>query len=221
MPKKSNRDPNQPKKPKTGYFIFCDEHREAVKEELGGKKPASEVSKVLGQRWNALTKEQKQTYLDRTKDDMQKYKKDMEVYKQNKSESEGEEEDDNKKKRKRKTTKKKKTDPDAPKRPLTSYMLFSQEQRKKIVQETPEIKVTEVAKKVGALWKQLSAEQKQPYIDKAEELKKQYKVLKEEYDKNKKEESEEEEDKKKKKKKDESEDDQEESDEESEDEESD
>ncbi|EFC49119.1 hypothetical protein NAEGRDRAFT_82958 [Naegleria gruberi] len=178
------KDPNAPKKPKTGYFLFCDEHREAAKAKTGEKKSASEVSKVLGEMWNSLSDEQKKPYNDKYKKSLDGYNAQMEEYKKNKPSSEDEEESDSdgeKKKRKR-GSKKAKKDKDAPKRPLTSYMIFSQEMRKKLLEEDSTLKVTEVAKKVGALWKKMSDEQKKPYIAQAEKLKAAYKVQKEEYD---------------------------------------
>ena len=56
------------------------------------------------------------------------------------------------------------------KRPLNAYMLYSQEQRPKFDKT---MKVTEVAKAIGAQWKELSDADKQPYKDRAAALKEQ------------------------------------------------
>lgn len=40
-----------------------------------------------------------------------------------------------------------------PKRPLSAYMLWLSENREKIKKENPGIKVTEIAKKGGELWR--------------------------------------------------------------------
>ena len=50
---------------------------------------------------------------------------------------------------------KKVKDPNAPKGPLGSYMLFSADQRPQIKKDFPDLKITEVAKKMGELWKQV------------------------------------------------------------------
>lgn len=42
---------------------------------------------------------------------------------------------------------------DKPKRPLSSYMLWLNEQREGIKRDNPGIKVTEIAKKGGELWR--------------------------------------------------------------------
>ena len=59
------------------------------------------------------------------------------------------------------------------KRPLSSYMLFFADFRKTYKEENPDSKgVAEVAKACGAAWREISAEDKKKYTEKAEELKK-------------------------------------------------
>lgn len=63
--------------------------------------------------------------------------------------------------RKKRVTRKKQTrDPNAPKRPLSSYMIFSSETRGKVLEETPGLSVADVGKALGARWKSLSPEDK-------------------------------------------------------------
>jgi len=61
-------------------------------------------------------------------------------------------------KRKRKT--KKPRDPNAPKRALSSYMLFAAATRADIRKANPEMGTTEVARALGAAWRALSDEDK-------------------------------------------------------------
>lgn len=44
---------------------------------------------------------------------------------------------------------------DRPKRPLSSYMIFLNGQREQIKRENPGIKITEIAKRGGELWRAL------------------------------------------------------------------
>lgn len=44
---------------------------------------------------------------------------------------------------------------DRPKRPLSAYMIWLNDQRESIKKENPGIKVTEIAKKGGELWRNL------------------------------------------------------------------
>lgn len=44
-------------------------------------------------------------------------------------------------------------DPNAPKRPLTAYFRFSRDKRDEVKAQFPSLKVTEIAKKLGEMWK--------------------------------------------------------------------
>lgn len=67
-----------------------------------------------------------------------------------------------------------KKDPNAPKRPLTSFFIFTQEQRPKLVANNPDATAPEIGKLAGAAWKALSEAQRAPYNTKAAALKSQY-----------------------------------------------
>ena len=172
-PKK--RDTKQPKKPKTAFFLFCDTKREEVKKSLteksSNKIPASKISAALGELWNNLPDEKKKKFNDVYKKNLEFYKTEIEEYNKNKAESSDESsEEEAKKKRKRKPKK----DKNAPKRPLSSYMIFSKDHRQKIVNENGKLKVTEVAKLIGEAWKKMSDDEKSPYVKKANILKGEY-----------------------------------------------
>ncbi len=52
----------------TAYFLFSDENRASAKAELAGqdgKHGVAQVAKLIGQRWAALSEEEKQVYKDR------------------------------------------------------------------------------------------------------------------------------------------------------------
>ncbi|KAI9365674.1 high mobility group box domain-containing protein [Pilaira anomala] len=73
----------------------------------------------------------------------------------------------------KKNRKKKKADrdPNAPKRNLSSYMLFSQAVRPETVEEYPDLKAVDIAKLIGEKWNALTDKEKQPYIKQAEKEK--------------------------------------------------
>lgn len=81
----------------------------------------------------------------------------------------------------RRKTSRKKKDPDAPKRSLSAYMFFANENRDIVRAENPGISFGQVGKLLGDKWKQLSAEDKGPYDSKAEADKKRYEKEKAEY----------------------------------------
>ncbi|KAL6120465.1 hypothetical protein NUSPORA_02805 [Nucleospora cyclopteri] len=71
-------------------------------------------------------------------------------------------------------------DKNAPKKPLSTYMFFANETR----QRSEDIKgmmVTEQAKVIGARWKELGKEDKEPYEKMAKEDKERYEKQMEEY----------------------------------------
>ncbi|KAM0960907.1 hypothetical protein FF1_020380 [Malus domestica] len=71
---------------------------------------------------------------------------------------------------------KKDKDPNAPKRPLTAFFLFLDDFRKSYKEANPDSKgVKMVTKEGGEKWKSMIDEEKKPYVDKAAELKQEYK----------------------------------------------
>ncbi|XP_063383798.1 FACT complex subunit Ssrp1 [Cydia fagiglandana] len=81
--------------------------------------------------------------------------------------------------RKRKDKTKKEKDANAPKRPATAFMLWLNENRKKITEENPGIKVTEIAKKGGELWRDLK--DKSEWEEKAGKAKEEYNAAMKKY----------------------------------------
>lgn len=81
--------------------------------------------------------------------------------------------------RKRKDKTKKEKDANAPKRPATAFMLWLNENRKKITEENPGIKVTEIAKKGGELWRDLK--DKSEWEEKAGKAKEDYNAAMKKY----------------------------------------
>ncbi|XP_062512467.1 FACT complex subunit SSRP1-like [Corticium candelabrum] len=71
-------------------------------------------------------------------------------------------------------TKSKDKDPTKPKKPMSVYMLWLNDNRQRIREDNPDAKVTDVAKIGGQLWKEVSDEDKKVYEEKASNLKKQY-----------------------------------------------
>ncbi|KAI6042399.1 high mobility group box domain-containing protein [Pisolithus marmoratus] len=54
-----------------------------------------------------------------------------------------------------------------PKRALSAYMFFSQDWRERIKTENPDAGFGEVGKLLGAKWKELSEDERKPYIEMA------------------------------------------------------
>lgn len=60
-----------------------------------------------------------------------------------------------------------KKDPAAPKRPLSAYMFFSQDWRERVKAENPDAGFGDVGRLLGTKWKEMSEDEKKPYIEMA------------------------------------------------------
>jgi len=65
-------------------------------------------------------------------------------------------------------------DPNAPKKPLSAYFLFSQEERLKVKAENPDYSITEVAKELGRRWATLNPALKTSYEQRYQDARKVY-----------------------------------------------
>ena len=82
---KEARDPNLPKRPKNAFMLFSESVREEVKADLiskadDGKIRVADVSKACGERWKAMTDEEKQPFVDANTQAKADYEKAMEAY---------------------------------------------------------------------------------------------------------------------------------------------
>ncbi|BGP58039.1 hypothetical protein JCM8202_001722 [Rhodotorula sphaerocarpa] len=75
-----------------------------------------------------------------------------------------------------------KKDPNAPKRPLSAYMLFSQDKRAEVKEEQPDVSFGEIGKILGSKWKEATPDEKKPYEDKAAAEKVRYEKEKAAYE---------------------------------------
>eukprot|EP01006_Ploeotia_vitrea_P044245 TRINITY_DN66820_c6_g2_i1.p1 TRINITY_DN66820_c6_g2~~TRINITY_DN66820_c6_g2_i1.p1 ORF type:complete len:157 (+),score=109.53 TRINITY_DN66820_c6_g2_i1:385-855(+) len=77
---------------------------------------------------------------------------------------------------------KRKRDPNAPKRAMSAYLFFGQEMRQKIKDEFPDAKSPEIMTKIGARWREMNDEDKQPYVKMADKDKQRYALQKAAYE---------------------------------------
>ncbi len=65
------------------------------------------------------------------------------------------------------SNRKKRKDPAAPKRASNAYMIFCKERRSQLKNENPDMPFGQLGKKLGDMWRTMSAEEKRPYEDRA------------------------------------------------------
>jgi hypothetical protein len=140
-----------PKKPLNAYMWFCKDKRD----ELKGKFSNVEILRELGAMWKKLSDKKKKLYVDKAEEDKERYNEEMKNYVP--------EEGEKKKSKKSKVS-------DGPKRPLSAFMLFSKDKRSIIKENEPEMKQTEIMKKLGEMWKNISQKEKKKYTDQSAKL---------------------------------------------------
>lgn len=112
-----------------------------MRETIKSEKPDlgfSETNKLLGERWKALSSEDKEKFEEMAANDKKRYEKEMESY----TPPAGSKDSGSKKKAKVKK------DPNAPKKASTSFLIFSSEMRPKLKAENPDMSFGELGKKV-------------------------------------------------------------------------
>jgi hypothetical protein len=80
---KALKDPNKPKRAKSGYLFYCDVHRPAVMVKLKaetGTLRIADVAKLLGASWKALSTKGRVKFDKLADKDRERYKDEMEVY---------------------------------------------------------------------------------------------------------------------------------------------
>ncbi|CAG8611587.1 13278_t:CDS:2, partial [Ambispora leptoticha] len=69
---------------------------------------------------------------------------------------------------------KKTKDPNAPKRPLNAFIEFSRVKREEVKRDNPDMKYTEIRKRLGEMWRGLSETEKEPYKNVQQAAKERY-----------------------------------------------
>merc|ERR1712146_74335 len=136
----------------------------------------SAASKHFGEKWAALPQEEKDALNAQYRTEFEEYKKKMAEYKKT---------DEYKKFQKASYAKKFKKcpkDKNAPKKPLSAYFMFLADNRESMKAEFPELKITELGKKVGELWKALSEEEKEVYKAKSRKAEEEFKAVRAAYE---------------------------------------
>ena len=80
---KFKKDPNKPRKPKSGFLFFCDKHRPKMIEEekkKNGKVVIGNIAKELGKMWKKLSETQKNKFNGMNEKDKVRYAQEMESY---------------------------------------------------------------------------------------------------------------------------------------------
>jgi len=157
-------DPNAPKRPLSGYFMWMASGvRDKLLAENKGKRVA-EVLKTCGDRWSKMPESEKKIWQNKSKREKDAWTKKMAAYKKTDSFKKFQKRKDEAKLMKVKSAKKPKDkNKNKPKRPLTGFFRFTNDFRKR----HPDMKLTELTKAAGLAWKALDEAKRKKYLDAA------------------------------------------------------
>lgn len=77
--RKPKTDPNAPKRPANAFFVYCNLMRQQIKEE-NADASLSDLTRLLGQKWKSLAKDEQKKYYELYKKDKERYATEMTAY---------------------------------------------------------------------------------------------------------------------------------------------
>ncbi|KAJ7533611.1 hypothetical protein O6H91_13G056800 [Diphasiastrum complanatum] len=79
--RKAKKDPNQPKRPPSAFFVFLEDFRKSYKENHPDVKGVSVIGKAGGDKWKHMTDAEKQPYVTKALQRKAEYEKSLAAYK--------------------------------------------------------------------------------------------------------------------------------------------
>ncbi|KAI4364680.1 hypothetical protein MLD38_020737 [Melastoma candidum] len=202
---KKEKDPLKPKQPMSAFFLFSNERRSAL---LAKSKSIVEAAKIAGEEWKGMNEKLRKPYEEMARQNKERYLKEMEAHKAMKEEeaerNRREEEENMKlqkqealqllrrkektqniikktKEEKQKSKKNRNDDPNKPKKPASSFLMFSKETRKALQEERPGVTNSTLNALISVKWKELDEGERGMWNARAAEAMEEYKKEMEEY----------------------------------------
>lgn len=148
------KDADKPRGRMSAYAFFVQTCREEHKKKHPNENVVfAEFSKKCAERWKTMSDKEKQRFHQMADKDKKRYDTEMSTYKPAKGAEKGG------KGKKRKRTK----DPDAPKRSLSAFFWFCNDERPKVKETMPDSGVGEIAKELGRRWNEVTDDTKSKY----------------------------------------------------------
>jgi len=138
--------PQAPKRFKPAYICFSMEMHKKNREELGSNVTVS--AKRISHLWHSLPPKERGYWDAKAEQDKKRYEDEKAAY-------------DGPWKI---LVKPSKADPNAPKRPMSSFLYFAQKYRSIVKNDNPKLRNIEVSKLLGVMWKNLQEDEKQKFI---------------------------------------------------------
>lgn len=143
------KDADKPRGRMSAYAFFVQTCREEHKKKHPSESVVfAEFSKKCSERWKTMSDKEKHRFHQLADKDKKRYESEMANYKPKKGEG---------------RKKKRQKDPDAPKRPLSAFFWFCNDERPKVKATMPDSTVGDVAKELGRRWNECTEDQKSKY----------------------------------------------------------
>jgi hypothetical protein len=161
------KDPNAPKRAMNAYICFSTEKRPELREENPDLSPM-EITQKIAELWRDMSEKEKESYKKMAHHDKERYESEISKYKSSDDESDS------------KPHKSKKKDANEPKRARSAYIIFCTLIRSDIKEKHPDLSSSDILKKTGEIWKNMTSDEKEKYNKLAEKDKHRYAKEKEE-----------------------------------------
>jgi high mobility group protein B2 len=158
---KNGKDPNKPKRNMSAFFLYSNANRARVKTENPDIK-FGQIAQLLSVEFKQISADERAKWDAKALEDKERYQRQMEHYV-----PPDDLEDDYPKRKKKK-------DPNAPKRNMSAYFLYSNAIRPSVKEENPDASFGDVAKIISKQYKQLTEKELAVYQKKAAEDKVRY-----------------------------------------------
>ena len=77
---KKFKDKNHPKRPKSGYMLYCEKNRKSVKDSLPEDAAFADIIKKMAKDWGKLSQTKKAEFTQLAEDDKVRYAREVEAY---------------------------------------------------------------------------------------------------------------------------------------------
>lgn len=142
------------KKAMSAYVLYGNQRRDEITKSHGAGLKVTDVVRIIAKEWSNMSKQQKLKYKEMAKQDKIRFETEFkQIVTLNQSQDSSLQEIDcfdfSKPSQASNL-------PEIPKRPLTPYMLFVRETRKRVVDTMPHVRSLNIMKEVGKIWKTIT-----------------------------------------------------------------
>jgi hypothetical protein len=153
------------KNARKAFLFFCNEHKATIRQATGlgkGRDGRKALDNKVFEAWKHLPQEHRAKYDQMAREDKLRFQAEVASGLPVKQ-----------------VAKKPKATAIAPKKAMSPFLFFSEAERPRVMEEAAaageELKLADIAKRLGKMWKQLTEEEKKPYYIQGEAAKAQYK----------------------------------------------